>query len=260
MAFQAEHILYDGISSERFGLKLYNDNGGLETTSGSSFSILRAPLHGGLEYIYLGRENKDPIPIELHFASEKPLDAIMQGVIHQWLVGKNGYRELRIMQPDMNTYRIGCIFHEIEYLQNGNMTIGVLVRGECDSCYFRGNDIENNAVGSSGSFLIMNLSDVNDYIYPTIEITMPSDGGSISIINKNDNNREFLIEDLAGSEIIEVDNLHKIITSSNSIKRLSNFNYKWLRFVRGKNEISFSCTGGSVAIKMKTPVYRLVGQ
>lgn len=261
MAFMAEHILYDGISSERFGLQLINDNGGLETTSGSSFSILRTPLQGGMEYVYLGKENKDPIPIELQLVSREPIDAAMQGAIYKWLVGKNGFRELRIIQNDMRSLHIGCIFNEIQFLQNGNETVGVVVTGEGDSCYFRGNDSTTNIISlTSGKFTIMNLSDTDDYIYPQIEIKMPAGGGDFSLCNTTDNFRTFSITDLSGNEVITVDNLRKIITSSTTIKRLGNFNKKWIRLLPGENIFRYMFSDGDGSFTIKTPVYKMVGQ
>ena len=261
MAFWAEHILYDGISSERFGLRLYNDNGGLETTSGSSFSILRNALQGGTEYVYLGRENKDPLPIELQMVSEKPLDAAMQGAIHKWLIGKNGYRELRIVQNDMHSLRIGCIFNEIQFLQNGNETVGVIITGEGNSCYFRDNDtVVDIKASSSGSFIVMNLSDTDDYVYAQLEIKMPAGGGDFSLENVTDNSRTFSITELSGDEVITVDNLRKIISSSTTIKRLGNFNKKWVRLLPGKNVFQYTFTGGKGTIHMTMPVYKMVGQ
>lgn len=260
MAFQAEYIMYDGISSERFGLHLYNNNGGLDTASGSSFSILRGALQGGLSYTYLGREDRSPIEFRLQMVSKEPLDSAMQGAIHRWLIGKNGYRDLQILQSDMVTYRIGCIFTEIEFLQNGNETVGVTVVGEGDSCYFRGNDTVIEKAGQRNSFTIMNLSDGNEYVYPTVTITCPSSFNSVSIVNVTDNSRNFSIVGMMGDEVVTVDNARKIIVSSKDVRRLSNFNKKWFRLLPGENEIVAGFDTGSGTIRFDIPVYRMVGQ
>lgn len=256
MAYEAEHILYDGISSERFGLCLFNNNGGLDTASGSSFSMMRTPLRGGLIYVSLGKEPTEPLEFKFSMFSKTPLDAQMQGAIHKWLFGK-AYKELRIVQPDMTSLRIGCVFTEIEFLQNGNQTVGVSVVGEGDSCYFRGEDGVIDVTGTDGSFFIMNLSDCNEYIYPYVEIAMASGGGDVSIINTTDGNREFSITGLSGDEIVSFDNLRKIITSSSGIRRLSNFNKKWIRLVPGRNDFTYRFSTGSGRIHFNTPVYRM---
>lgn len=259
MAFEAEYILYDGISSERFGLRLFNENGGLDTTSGSSFSILRSSMQGGLQYVYLGREDREPISLTFSMVSEHPIDAAMQGAIHRWLIGKGGYRELRILQPDMTPLFVGCIFHEIQYIQNGNETVGIEVTGECDSCYFRGNDRHIIMYGSN-TMEIVNYCDANEYIYPEMVVHFPSGGGSFTLVNDTDNGRSFELSNIGGDEIITVDNARKIIISSKDIRRLSDFNKKWFRLLPGKNQIScsFLSTGGSVEFII--PVYRMVGQ
>lgn len=259
-AFLAEYMIYDGVSSERFGLHLYNNNGGLDTANGSSFSILRSALRGGMEYVYLGKEDVSPITFSLRLVSKEPLDAAMQGAIHRWLIGKNGYKELRFVQPDMTTWRIGCIFYEIEYIQNGNETVGIVVTGEGDSCYFRGEDIVITKTGNTNRFTFMNPSDVNDYIYPQIQVTCPSSSTDVSIVNITDNHRNFSITQLSGDEVLDIDNGRKIITSSTTIKRLGNFNKKWFRLLPGKNEIAAGFSVGSGTITFTIPVYRMAGQ
>lgn len=257
MAFLSEYILYDGISSERFGLHIYNNNGGLDTTSGSSFSILRNGIQGGLEYVYLGKEVKAPLTISLRLVSETPLDGAMQGTIHRWLMGKNVYKELRFIQADRSTWHIGCIFYEMEFIQNGNETVGIVIEGECDSCYFRGEDVIITKTGQKNSFSIMNLSDCNEYIYPFVKITCPSSSSSVSIVNTTDNKRNFSIVGMSGDEVVEVDNMRKIITSSANIKRLSNCNKKWFRLLPGLNEIVAGFDTGSGEIQFTIPVYRM---
>lgn len=259
-AFLAEYMIYDGVSSERFGLHLYNTNGGLDTTNGSSFSILRSALRGGMEYVYLGKEDISPIAFTLRLVSEEPLDAAMQGTIYRWLIGKNGYKELRFVQPDMTMWRIGCIFHEIEYIQNGNETVGVVVTGEGDSCYFRGEDIVITKTGNTNRFTFVNQSDTNDYIYPMIKVDCPSSSTDISIVNVTDNNRNFSIMQLSGDEVVQIDNQRKIITSSTTVKRLSSFNKKWFRLLPGVNEVVAGFSTGSGTITFTIPVYRMAGQ
>ena len=260
LAFSAQHILFNGISSERFGLTLYNTNGDLDETDGVSFSVLHSSLHNGQQFVFLGDEPKDPIRLELFFVSETPLDSAMQGAISRWLVGHNGYRELRFVQPDMATLRVGCIFHELRFLQVGNDTVGVVVVGECDSWCFRGNDMYKYIAGESGDFVINNMSDINDYVYPGIVITMPYGGGDFTLINHTDHDRESTFTELAGDEVITLDNFRKIITSSHSLRRLSNFNKKWIRLLPGKNVFSFVFTGGAGNISMDIPVYRMVAR
>lgn len=257
LAFLAEYILYDGISSERFGLHLYNTNGGLDTASGSSFSIFRSTIGGGLQYTYLGREDKPPLEFSLRMVSETPLDAGMQRAIYRWLMGKNGYRELRFIQADRGSWRIGCIFTSIEFIQNGNEVVGVAVEGEGDSCYFRGEDIVITKTGNSNTFTFMNLSDGGEYVYPHIQITCPSSSSDINIVNITDNRRNFSIMGMAGGEVIEVDNLRKIITSSTTARRLSSFNKKWFRLLPGKNEITAGFSAGSGTITFTIPVYKM---
>ena len=259
MAFIGEYCIYNGISSEQFGLHIVNENGSMEVNSGGEITIQKSCMMGGLKYAYMGREAIDPCEIHMTLMREKPMDAAEISAVMRWL-GSVTYKELRIVQPDISTVKFNCIFTEIATVQHGNETYGVSVVGECDSCFGEGNPIVATANSNkTGTIRIMNYGDYMDYVYPVVKITMPSSGGDITISNATDNNRVFSFTGLSGSEVLTVDCLRKTIVSSTGINRLGVFSKNWLPLLPGANSLAYSFSAAAGEIEIRCPLYRRIG-
>lgn len=110
----------------------------------------------------------------------------------------------------------------------------------CDAPFAWENERTYNYNNPSGNILFQNLTDYNDYTYPKIQMTCNKAGGTISIINKTDENRETKLVNLSQNEVITLDNSLQIITSSLDLNRLSNFNKKFFRLLPNLNTLSVS--------------------
>jgi len=87
-------------------------------------------------------------------------------------------------------------------------------------------------------------TDENDYIYPTVIITMVQ-AGILEITNSTEvANRKFTLNNVKVGEIISIDNELPDISSSTSHDVYKDFNKHWLRFIDGKNSLIFNlnCT------------------
>lgn len=259
MAFIGEYCIYDGVSSEKFGLRIVNENGTMENTNGEEIAIQKSTMMNGLKYVYMGTEPRDPCTISFMLMREDPMDAAEIGAVMRWLAGRPGYKELRFVQPDISTVKFNCIFTEISTVQHGNETYGVSVVGECDSCFGEGNPITVKVVGKSGSINFMNNGDYMDYVYPVVKIKMPTGGGRVTITNTSMYSRMFIFNNLAGSEQLTVDCLRKTIETSSSVRRLDNFNKNWLPLLPGMNNLSYLFSTGEGEIEIQCPCYRRIG-
>ena len=258
MAFIGEYCIYNGISSEQFGLHIVNENGSMEVNSGGEITIQKSCMMGGLKYAYMGREAIDPCEIHMTLMREKPMDAAEISAVMRWL-GSVTYKELRIVQPDISTVKFNCIFTEISTVQHGNETYGVSVVGECDSCFGEGNPITVKAVGKSASINLMNNGDYMDDVYLVVTIKMPTGGGGLTITNTSMYSRMFIFNDLSGSEQLTMDCLRKTIETSSSVRRLDNFNKNWLPLLPGMNNLSYLSSTGEGEIEIQCPCYRRIG-
>ena len=260
LAFIGEYCIYDGISSEKFGLRIVNENSTMENTNGEEIAIQKSAMMNGLKYAYMGTEPRDPCTISFMLMREDPMDAAEIGAVMRWLAGRPGYKELRFVQPDISTVKFNCIFTEVSAIQHGNATYGVSVVGECDSCFGEGNPIVATANSNkTGTIRIMNYGDYMDYVYPVVKITMPSSGGDITISNTTDNNRVFSFTGLSGSEVLTVDCLRKTIVSSAGMNRLGVFSKNWLPLLPGVNSLAYSFSTAAGEIEIQCPLYRRIG-
>jgi hypothetical protein len=98
---------------------------------------------------------------------------------------------------------------------------------------------DNKTVG----FFITN--DEDDYIYPIVTITM-NETGNLQMTNSTEvENRNLTINNVTDGEVITIDSGLPDISSSISHDVYQDFNKHWLRFVDGKNSLTFNlnCTG-----------------
>lgn len=162
------------------------------------------------------------------------------------LTGKQYYRDLYFIDYELHTderihYRVKIIQTERTRI-NGEI-IALKFTFQCDSfwAYTDEYDLEF-CVKDNQTINFYNSSDeLNDYLCPQIEITSSSAIAELSIINKSDNNRTTTIENIDADETIYLNSKNETISSSNTTKIIiNNFNLKWLKFVPGINELTFS--------------------
>lgn len=254
MAFNGEVLIYDGTPSDLFGLYIYNDNGSFDESVGESSELITGNVvRSPFRFLY-GRGEIDILEFDISLVSKKPITRERRSEIYKWLVGRNGYKKLQIVQDDLNAIYFNAIFTEAKDIFHGNDMYGISVTAACDSPYAYEEPVKYTAT-SSVSAEIYNDSDIEDYIYPVIKITMASSGGDISIINGNENTRAFTFTGLSGGEVVAIDNRLKTIESSSGVRRLSAFNKNWFRLLPGVNTITVI---GSGTVEITVPVIRRV--
>ncbi len=254
--FSGYSFTYDGIPSEKYNLYLFYISASDIAQTNEKYSPRLMTLPQSYNKVLSGYEPSDPLSFEIYVTSEEPIDAHKRRQINKWLMGRNEFKEFRVHQPDLLSVSYRCIFTEQETVYIGNNHYLRLV-AYCDSQYQYGTpQIINKNVNGLIEFDYYNKSDVYDYIYPTVEITMGSSGGNVTITNHTDNDRVFQFTGLSGSEVLNIDNKNKIIKSSTLIYRLSNFNKKWFRFKDGLNSLSMN---GNFDVVIKSPLLKRVG-
>lgn len=254
MAFNGEVLIYDGTPSDLYGLYIYNDNGSFDSSNGESSEIITGNVvRHPFRFLY-GHGDTDVLEFNISLVSKKPITRERRSAIYKWLVNRNGYKKLQIVQDDLNSIYFNTIFTEAEDIFHGNDMYGISVTAVCDSPYAYEEPIVYTATKSSAT-VIYNDSDINDYIYPVIKITMEDSGGDISVINGNESSRVFTFTGLSGGEVVTIDNRLKTIESSSGVRRLSSFNKTWFRIMPGDNAITII---GSGTVEITVPVIRRV--
>lgn len=240
--FNAYEFTFDGQSSVMYGLMLYDFDGkGQEDVPfGTKGSVVETriknritPLHFGVNY------HEEPLEFKLIFGSEKTLDRYELESVSMWLLGHQDYKWLSIDQPDLDHVRFKCIVTELTPLAHGWLPVAFEAKVRCDCAYAYGYPFETTyQISGETEIPFYNESSIAGYFKPTIVFKPSSGTDTISIVNTNDNNREFKITGLPEASEVIVDNSNGIIQGKpDGYNLYDGFNLKFFRLVNGYNRL-----------------------
>jgi len=244
--FLGTNFIFDEIPSEFFNLYLGENNGSGESSSQGSSSVepyLQEVYRRPSPYLF-GVQQKPVLSFQLSAFVPNHLTAPDFEAVNKWLFGHMQYKKLRIVQEDMTYIYFNCVLKNPQFERAGNYLRGFSCTVDCDSPWgwsFPKTETFSfgDAYYTSTQVIINNVSENNFYTYPLINIEMNIFGGTASIINESDLNRQFLFTGLSSVETIVIDNDRQII-DSDSGARLSDFNKNWMRLKPGKNILDIS--------------------
>lgn len=237
--FSGYSFIYDGVPCDVFGLGIYDlDGNGQKENSNYKTNLRTATPPQSYESIFLGYESKENLTFSMTLVSEKEIDAFTHGKICKWLLNRNGYKKLQIIQPDLSCVIYYCMFTSLTTVSIGGYAHAFNVEVETNSPYqYENNKIVSEVFTTSGTLTIINNSDISGYIYPDVTITSTS-GGDVEIVNTSDANRSFKITGLSSGEVITIGGKTQSLVSSTELNRLENFNKHWFRLKDGSNVTS----------------------
>jgi Phage tail protein. len=250
VSFISEYFIYDGINSTDYGVYLVKiDNAFIRTPFGYNREIVEEQIPRR-DKPYFFRLQTKPLQFDITIALIDELWTIERRMqIIEWL-----------FQDDYKPFISGDNLDVIYYcmpvgdperfdtsLNEGyaNLTM------RCNSPYaYSPTYIVNYYSGQSTNPIVLeNISNVQRYNYPEIEIELLS-GTGFSISNLTDGNRTLSFDNLQSGEIIYINNERKqIISSLPNTYRYSNSNKTWFRLVRGYNSVQIT---GDVNVSFRT--------
>lgn len=244
--FNALDFKFDGVLSSTKGLVLAEIDGDWKTemSVGGTFEIVKDRTFRNPRSFYYGGYYSEPHVFEISIASLEEPTAQQTSDINKWLFNNfdNEYKQLEILQDDMMGLYYYCILSnpQITYINGYARAWKVTV--ECDSQFMYRNPITHTLTkpqmgGNTGTLQIINNSSFAKYIYFPIEFK--SNGSSVTIINQSDNNRTTTFNNLVSGEVINVDELMQIKSSTGN-KRLKDTNKIMLRLCQGVNNIQIT--------------------
>jgi hypothetical protein len=255
LAFYGAEVIYDGVPSSFYDLRIvsFETGGDTDSPAGSEMVIYEKRILRKPKAYFFGRSNNAPLTFDLTLASKNPIDAITRSAIQKLFLGREAYKDLYIVQDDLASIHFETIFTSATNKYIGNVQRAITLHGQCNSPYaysfprtitrtFEGNGLVNY------DFTIYNDSDNNDYLYPTVEFTLNSVGKDFQIINHSDDDRTFLFSDLLPGETIVCDCDKQSIVSDTSLLRLSAFNKKWFRLRPKENFLNIQSGIGTFTI------------
>lgn len=264
MAFWGSSFVFNGIPCDDFDLMVYDV--GNDTQGGGTFasvvSIIDESLLSKWRPMFYGVKREEKLTFDIVFGvnmeridSGNYFDRYEIDEIATWLTGHETYKELEIIQDDMTHVRYKCIITQLAEVSFGNIPWAMRATVTCDSpfAYMYPREYVYELTGTAQTILFNNESSLNGYYKPVVEFTTQN-GGTLSIVNKTDNDREFKFTLLpAATQKLIVDNENCVITCTSDINLYPYFNYKFLRLKRGYNTLVITGTG-ELKIKCEYPV------
>lgn len=248
MSFCGDTIIFNGISSEEFGLMLVGEIDGNEQECGllgSKVTIIEDTLLRRPSPIYYASEQNKPIEFKLVLSVMRDNTSLTRydlAAIAGWLYGYHDYKKLIICQDDMADYFYRCKVVELEPIFIAGKTVGVIVSFRCDSpfAYMR---TTNDVVVSPGvaNYVYYNRSNMNEYFYPKITISATGETSEIKILNSTTGDSACIFSDIPTTgATITMDCMRQILTSNEMADVYSHCNFNFPAFIKGSNQLQLT--------------------
>jgi len=264
-SFYGSIFTYDNISSVNYNLRILGFDSGESTGKSVDLTLFKDELYKKIKSNFYGVSVNAPKEFTLTVGSLDPMTAIDRNLIEGWLLGKQNYAKLRIIQNDMTNIYYNCVFATCVPKFIGNGGVAYELNAICDSPFAWQNSnvlTKTYSAPVNETFNFYNPTSYQGYTDPIIEFTVSSTGSGVTITNLTDdaktgNSRPFIWSGLLPNENIKVNNYTKVITTSSGLFRLNKFNLKYFRLVKGMNSININ--GDISLFKMTTDFAHSVG-
>lgn len=247
MGFYAKTFVYDNVSSSNYGLRI-SSLGEDSDHSGANVELISQSVYRKPSSYLLGVKQTPVLTIPVTITVENELSSTESSVISKWLFGRENYKKLQIIQPDMQYVYYNAIITNQTVIRVGRVIRGYNAEVICDSpfAWEFPNRISRNykTYMVNDNISINNLSDVHDYLYPIIEFETNAFGGYLNITNKSDNKRLFSINNLKPLKYYRIDNnmqtATELNTGENYVPNMKGNDYKWFRYITGINNLNIT--------------------
>jgi len=246
VSFQGTSFIFDGIPSETYGLVLANFDSGKQGAAnyGGSMKVHEdriAARATGLDY---GATMNEALSFPLSFVTchdGHSFDRYDQAAIAGWLTGHKDFKTLAMCQEAMEGIFYKWRITQLEALEAGMRQVGFTGTVVCDGPYaYR--TAPDTVAENTTSLLFRNLSNVNDYYRPIIELRCT--GNSLSIVNEVDGSQFTLSGMPNRDKLITIDCQNQTMMSDDgtSLYPLWNLDIvkRFPRFLRGDNPLTLS--------------------
>lgn len=270
------HFEYGGLSSRQHGLIIANVNTDRMTLlNGAKEGVTIFSKNAKKRYLVDDDYSSSPVSFEVEIVTEdgRCLELSERRQIEKWLFNHRDYRRLYLdIADDENgeTYEyidgtqlrnyLNCRLVNPEKLEyNGGIT-GYKVTLEADSNMYWQDAITktysiNNASVNASSVVTINVdTDLDEYIYPKVTITLGGVGGDIIITNNSDDSSRLtkFVELSANTTIVMKGELNYV--SGQYYEKFYNRNF--IRLLDGENTLTV--TGNVVSIEVEYSARRVM--
>lgn len=208
MELSGSYFIYNGTSSRQYGLLFANaDTSRVTSLIGDIDSVTVYNKSGRRNYFVGESFDNSPLvfDIEVITDDDRGLDLFTRREVEKWLFRQSDYRKLYLdiaCDPMGETYEIidgeqkqlylNCRFTNPEKLEGNGGIVGYKFTVECDNRMAWQDPVTyTHTIASTGDDYSTTITvdvdtDVGDYVYPTVTISMGVVGGDIIISNLTD--------------------------------------------------------------------------
>lgn len=274
MNLSGRYFIYNDIASKQYGLRILNLDTDRIATLATPMSYSATYNRGKKQFYVTGSTYESPLDFEIEFVSDKPLTLLQSRTIKKWLFNKkNPARLYSEIKKDTTRVRMNgvwkrdymeCIFYNPEEIRFADGVHGYKATGLLTSIMAVQEEVEyvfTSFIDSSTSQLLPLTvrvdSDIDDYVYPVMEITMASGSTSnVIITNNTDNARVFRLNSVLAQETVLVDNAIGTVYTEAQVSLYDNLvNKRFFRLLPGDNEFTVSGNVASLKIRFSNARY-----
>lgn len=257
-------FIYDGICSDTYNLLLCSfESANEESNMGLDTEILYDVSSSSIKRYEYNIKYSGTISLEMTLAKKDftYFTRIEIREICKWLTGKKSSAWLSILDEEFDDLNYKARVTSISKKKIGGNVAGLIIKWENSSPYAYTSEYTYEYTISQNDYLISffnDSDDINNYLYPYVEIRAFQNIDRLSIVNTSDNNRLTRINNIVYNEIITMDNENGVIhTNIHDKKILPLFETrKWLRFISGENILKVN---GNCNLKISCRFPRKVG-
>lgn len=208
MELSGSYFVYNGTSSRQYGLVFANANTDRLLAMIGEVGSVKVYNKSGKRNYFIGESFEDSplvFDIEVVTDDDKGLDIYTRREVEKWLFRQTDYRKLYLdiaCDPFGETYEIidgeqkqlylNCRFTNPEKLESNGGIVGYKFTVECDNRMAWQDPVTYEYTFDStgetfNTVITVDVdTDISDYVYPKVVITMGSTGGDIIITNLTD--------------------------------------------------------------------------
>lgn len=180
--FRGCYFEYNGISSERYNLKLfYINNDSVNFNSGGSFELKTGTLPYSYEQLYYGKDySANPLEFDVEIIDpDGQITKEKMAEIKNWLFGQNGWKDL-VLSDETKRYHLKCIFEPNEDITDVAGYRGLRCKIRNSSPFWYGDEKSVEIPNRLSNNVAINGTDFN-----IVSIEIPNNDYADFIINPN---------------------------------------------------------------------------
>ena len=261
MSFTSTKFIINGVNSDELGITgidevcLIRENNTIERQIMGSRSVVEDEVGESLSPLFY-KLKKSPIELKLMFSVLN--NAMTHDVQFQLaeIFSKDYYVPFQ-SYDDLNKvyYVVATDIKEVTFgLYEGWIEVSLRTSSTCAWTPIQ--EVTFDITSVPTNIELFNNSNVVEFYYPEIEVTLTDSNTEFTFVNTSDNNRVFGFTDLNANEVITIFNEGegKIISDSGDPRFSKLIDKRWFRLIKGSNIVTVDkkC---SIKIKYQYPIY-----